>query len=582
MNGAENTASGPTAVCKVVDTNVAQCQDCYRCVRACPVKAIRITNSQAHIEQELCIHCGTCVRQCPQHAKYIVSTLDEVRELLVSGRPVAASIAPSFAAALPAGQLYKLPTALRLLGFTYVSETAEGAKLVSDRSLDCVPAASICTACPAVVSYVEKYHHEALSRMIPVVSPMVAHGRMLKQRYGEDCAVVFIGPCAAKKAEALRPENRDAVDVVITFRELFDWLEEAKIDLSLLADGSFDFTGLSGGTLETARLFPVDGGMLKTCGAASDGTSTEVMSLSGAKQVTSFFDVDPELVHFKLVEPLFCPGGCIDGPGFSDLGNIYYRKNAVISYAEKSAKLGCGEKDGTERVATSADFVAVETRADEQVSEEAIQNVFRLTGKSDPSRQLNCGACGYSSCRENAIAVVRNMAEPEMCIPYMRRLAQQRADRIIETTPTAIVILDHDLNLIHMNPAFHKMFMCSNSILGRHISYIFDAQDFETLAASDTDELDAIRTYYGTRYHETLYAMRDERQYVGMFTDLSHMKFDEGQMNLIKKQLLDNAKELLEHQISFSQEMAHQLGRNTAKTEELVKRMIDLYEEHDV
>ena len=188
--------------------------------------------------------------------------------------------------------------------------------------------------------------------------------------------------------------------------------------------------------------------------------------------------------------------------------------------------------------------------------------MFQQTGKTDPANQLNCGACGYGSCRENAIAVVRNMAEPEMCIPYMRRLAQQRADRIIETTPTAVVIVDKDLKLIHMNPAFQKMFMCSNSILGRHISYIFDARDFEAMAGSDKDELEAVRTYYGTRYHITLYAMRDEGQYVGMFTDISRMKLDEGQMHLIERQLLVNARELLEHQISFSQEMAHQHGQD--------------------
>ena len=581
MKVIENSMQESIAICKVIDTNVAHCQDCYRCVRACPVKAIRITNGQAHIEQELCIHCGSCVRQCPKKAKYIVSTLDTVKELLASGRPVAASVAPSFAAIDPA-ITKKIPTALRLLGFSRVSETAEGAKLVADSTLECSGKGNICTACPAVVSYVEKYHHEAIKRMIPVVSPMVAHGRMIKEAFGEDCAVVFIGPCAAKKAEAARPENRDAIDAVITFRELFDWFEEKRFDLSNMPDGSFDFTGLADGELKDARLFPVDGGMLKTCGKASDGTNAEVMSLSGAKQVTSFFDVDPERLDFQLVEPLFCPGGCIDGPGFPDVGNIYYRKNAVITYAEDAQEYGGNRLGKQENIDVEPWFIPLETRADEPVSEEAIQLVFQKTGKTEPRNQLNCGACGYSSCRENAIAVVRNMAEPEMCIPYMRRLAQQRADRIIETTPTAVVIVDKNLKLIHMNPAFHKMFMCSNSILGRHISYIFDARDFETLAGSDKDELEAVRTYYGTRYHITLYAMRNEEQYVGMFTDISRMKLDEGQMHLIERQLLVNARELLEHQISFSQEMAHQLGRNTAKTEELVKRMLDLYEDRDL
>lgn len=191
----------------VVYTVTANCQDCYRCVRVCPVKAISVAEGQAYIEDELCIKCGTCVRECPQGAKTIRSSVEQVKELIASGRKVAASVAPSFAAAFHFENCNKLPSALRQLGFQYVSETAEGAKRITEESFKSTTGGHLCTACPAVVEYVEKYRPEHIGVMIPIVSPMVAHGRLLKQRLGEDWAVVFIGPCAAKKQEAARPEN---------------------------------------------------------------------------------------------------------------------------------------------------------------------------------------------------------------------------------------------------------------------------------------------------------------------------------------------------------------------------------------
>ncbi|HAF59996.1 MAG TPA: hypothetical protein DCK81_02505 [Clostridiales bacterium UBA9856] len=559
----------------VVYTVTANCQDCYRCVRVCPVKAISVAEGQAYIEDELCIKCGTCVRECPQGAKTIRSSLEQVKQLIESGRKVAASVAPSFAAAFHIENCNKLPSALRQLGFQYISETAEGAKRITEESFKNTTGGNLCTACPTVVEYVEKYRPEHLSVLIPVVSPMVAHGRLLKERLGEDWAVVFIGPCAAKKQEAARPENRDAIDCALTFTELIEWMEEEGIDLEQCPESEFE----SFGDLDQARLFPLQGGMLKTGGIQCDGTEPDVIHISGAEDVLDVLALSPSEWNYKVVEPLFCAGGCINGPGFPKERNLFRRKRDVIAYAKKAS----GKKMTREpaEINLNAAFRPHEDIAgQEEISESVIQEILESTGKGSPEMQLNCGACGYKTCRDNAIAVARGMAETEMCVSYMRRLAQQRADRIIETTPNGIVILDKTLHIISMNPAFQKMFMCNNNIIGKHISYLLDSDNYEKLASGAGEQFESIRTKYGVKYHERTYALRDENQYVGVYSDLTKFRFDGDQIDLIKKQTLEQAKELLYHQIRFSQEMAHFLGKSTAQSEEIVNRIMELYEEN--
>ncbi len=553
-------------------TVAANCQDCYRCVRVCPVKAISVRDGQACIEDELCIKCGTCVRECPQHAKTIRSGLHAVRELLKSGRKVAASVAPSFAAVFDGWRTTRLPSALRRLGFDYVSETAEGAQLVACESLRRPGGGSICTACPAVVNYIEKYRPEYVDMLIPVVSPMVAHGRILKRRCGADCAVVFIGPCAAKKLEARRPENADAIDGVLTFTEIMSWLKEEGIDLATCSESGFE----SPGRLEKARLFPLQGGLLKTGGIESSLTDADITHISGAGDVIELLDIPPEEWNYSVVEPLFCAGGCINGPGISTDKNIFIRKHDVIAYAASVSYADTGDAEG--QILSDTSFT--ESRVElEEISQSRIDQILESQGKLDPELQLNCGACGYESCRDNAVAVARGMAEPETCIPYMRRLAQKRTDRIIETSPNGVVILDGELKIIHMNPAFMQMFMCTNGIIGRRISYLVDADGYEKLVSGKADTYEAIKSKYGKKYHEQLYKLPSENQYVGMYTDVTQIRFDEKQIDLIKKQTVEQAKELLDHQIKFSQEMAHFLGMSTARSENLVTRLMDLYEE---
>jgi iron only hydrogenase large subunit-like protein/uncharacterized Fe-S cluster-containing protein len=561
---------------QTIYTITANCQDCYRCVRECPVKAIRINGGQAQVEDDLCIKCGTCVRECPQHAKTVRSDLEQAKSLLAEDRIAVASIAPSFAAMFPGALSRRIPSALRQLGFKYVSETAEGAKYVTEQSFTTPQKGSICTACPAVVNFIEKYHNEYLEALVPVVSPMIAHGRMLKEQHA-DCAVIFIGPCAAKKQEILRPENNGAIDVVLTFSELSQWLLSENILLENCSESNFDQFYETG----VARLFPLLGGMLRTGGIHSDGTQADVLHISGADDIMELFAENPNL-DGKLIEPLFCKGGCVGGPCFGNEEsgtyghNLFTRRENVIRYADIASK---NDKTFPKRKIHHLPNFILNEQKQEEVSENQIHKVLELTGKISPEHQLNCGACGYKSCLENAAAVVRGMAEPEMCIPYMRRLAQQRTDRVIDTTPNGVVVLDGELCIVKMNPAFQRMFTCNNGILGRRISYLVNADGFESLHSGTTEKCESIQTKYGIKYHEILYALREENQYIGIYSDISKIKYDPGQLDTIKTQTLMHAREFLDHQVRFAQEMAHYLGKSTAQSEEIAKRLIGLYEE---
>ncbi|MDR2197886.1 MAG: 4Fe-4S binding protein [Deltaproteobacteria bacterium] len=552
----------------VIYTITANCQDCYRCIRNCPVAAIRITGGQAIIVQELCVKCGNCVRECPQRAKTIRSDLDKAKALFNGGAKVVASVAPSFPAMYPGPLALKLPTALRILGFSHVTETAEGAKYVTEKSLGEDYNGAVCTACPVVVNYVEKYRPEFIHTLIPVAGPIIAHGRLLKSLFPE-AKVIFIGPCAAKKDEIERPENRGAVDAALTFGELSEWLRSQRVDLDECEEGSFD----SFFEVGEARLFPIQGGMLKTAGILNDGLEPEVFHLSGASEVMELFSGSSNFMG-KRIEPLFCRDGCIAGPSFESGSTIFERRANLINYARLSHEPE--ELRNREAVDVEHDFLNEKQEA-QLYTEEQITRVFERTGKTDPVYQLNCGACGYDSCRENALAVLRGMAEPEMCIPYMRRLAQQRTDRIMETIPNGIVVVDSDLNMVKMNPAFMKMFMCNNGLLGRRVSYLLNAEGFERLQTGDEEQYESIKSKYGIRYHEILYALRDEGQYVGIYSDISKLKYDTNQLDVIQTQTLQHAREFLEHQVTFAQEMAHFLGKSTAKSEEIAKRIISLY-----
>ncbi len=557
---------------QVIFTNEARCRDCYRCVRVCPVKAIRVRDEQARVDPERCISCGTCVRECPQGAKTYRRDIARVEEFLSGGVPVAASLAPSFAGIFEPWEYGRIPSALRRLGFSYVAETAIGAFMVARDTAPLIHDQShthICTACPAVVSYVEKYDPARVRDLVPLVSPMMAHARHIKRKLGEAVKVVFIGPCAAKKMEAERRELRGLVDAVLTFEELMEWFELKGVDLSGCEESTFD--ELPAGQ---ARLFPVEGGALATSAMPTDVLDERLVFVSGFDEIKESLAATALPGTSHVIEPLMCPHGCVNGPGLRREGNPLERRAKVIRYARSQP---LAKEAGVEGMDLGTFFTAGDEKHVFQVTEEKIREVLGKTGKSDPAAQLNCGACGYPTCREQAAAVVRGMAEEEMCMPYMRRLAEQRSDRIMETSPNGIVILDHDFRILHINPAFIRIFKTDLSCLGKHISHFADPDPFERVACGELAIFDGVvqHSQRNLVVRQVVYALQEEKQFVGIFTNITLARLNAQQIDRIKQDTIEQARELYAHQIDMARTMANFLGEHTAKGEEILRRLVD-------
>jgi iron only hydrogenase large subunit-like protein/uncharacterized Fe-S cluster-containing protein len=559
---------------QVIVTDKARCRDCYRCLRACPVKAIQMRAGQASVVAARCIACGTCVRECPQQAKHIRDDLEHAMRLLREESPVAVSIAPSFAAAWDEWAWARLPSALRRLGFHHVAETAIGAFDVARATaahVDSHPQGRhVCTACPAVVNYVELYRPELVGHLVPIVSPMIAHARRIKQRLGEDARVVFIGPCVAKKSEAERTEYAGLVDCVLTFAELNAWFARAGVDLASCETSEFDEAPAG-----DARYFPVPGGLARTAGMHTDLLDAHCRAASGFPAVAASLDGIEAGAAGLILEPLLCEQGCVNGPGMPRFANCFTHRDRLVDFAAHRPGGPAVEPDLQALVGV---YGARKVEGDLAITEDAIRATLERTGKAALEDQLNCGACGYHSCRDKAVAVLRGLAEPEMCMPHMRRLAERRTDRIIETSPNGIIILDRELRIVGMNPAFRRLFVCTDAVLGKPISYLMDAEPFEKLAAGQVDTIQATLRFpsYSLICHHIAYALRAEQQLVGIFVDVTSSLDNRRKLDDLRDSTQAQARELLDHQIHMAQQVAQLIGEGTARGEALVKTLMEL------
>ena len=399
-----------------------RCQRCYGCVRNCPARAIKVEDGQAKVIDERCIGCGNCVKICTQSAKEILSGVEAVRALLKDEAHVVAALAPSFPIAFHPTRPGQVVAAARMLGFAEVVEVAFGAELVARRYAQLMARNRsemlISTPCPAVVSYVEKYESSLVPYLAPVVSPMTATGRAIKARRGPEAKVVFIGPCIAKKAEMGWPEVAGAVDAVLTFREFSVMLQEAQIDPNSLADGRFD-----GPVAAKAWIFPLPGGLLQSAALSEDLVQNEVVVAHGRVAVMQLLrELAAGSVKARFVDVLFCEG-CVDGPRIGNRHGPYARREILASFVRRQAT---PEQLAQVQEALSAfdDLDLSCTFSPTPVTlpmpgEEEIAAALRRVNKTRPEDELNCGACGYNTCREKAIAVCQGLAESEMCLPYL-------------------------------------------------------------------------------------------------------------------------------------------------------------------
>lgn len=405
-----------------VSTVKERCRICYTCVRECPAKAIRIANGQADVVAERCIGCGNCVRVCSQKAKKVLDSRGKVSELLKSGCKTAAIVAPSFPAEFVEFDYKKLVGMIRKLGFDYVNEVGFGADLVAERYHKLLSRSGqtnryIATSCPAIIAYVERYHPDLVKNLAPIVSPMVATAKMLHQIRGNDLKVVFIGPCIAKKGEIISDNLVSEVEESLTFVELREMFEAEAIIPDGVKDSEFDEPQAGVGAI-----FPISRGLFQTAGIEEDLVTGGIAAVEGGNNfVDAFREFENKDMDVKLLEVLAC-SGCIMGPGISNKKPLFSRRANVSSYVREKMKNFNKIKWQVNvkkfgNLDLSRKFAAFDQRIKITVEDELGQILKRM-GKNTAADELNCGACGYNTCRGHATAIWKGLAESEMCLPY--------------------------------------------------------------------------------------------------------------------------------------------------------------------
>ena len=535
----------------------SNCKSCFRCVRKCPIKAIRFSGNQAHIIGNECILCGNCVVQCPQNAKEIADGIEKVRVLLQSGDPVAVSLAPSFIVNYEGIGIESMRKALKKLGFYDVEETAIGAtivkteyeRLISEEERDII----ITSCCHSVNLLIQKHFPSCLEYLADVMSPMQAHCSNLKKRI-PNVKTVFIGPCVAKKDEADYYEG--IVDAVLTFEELDKMLKSENVVLEKEYDSSEN---------SRARFFPTTGGVLKTM--AQDAPGYTYLAIDGVENcITALRDIARGRLHKCFIEMSACIGSCIGGPAMSkESRHIVSDYLKVADYA--------GEKDfiiaQPEPAELKKNFSVIEQRNSEP-SEYEIMTVLRQMGKFKPSDELNCGTCGYNSCREKAIAVIQGKAEVSMCLPFLKDKAESFSDTIVKNTPNGLIALNENLEVQQINNAACKIMniRAASDVLGEPVIRILDPTLF-TQVQSTGRTIRNRRTYLAEykKYVElTIVYDADSRTIIGIMRDVTELESDREKKARITQKTVEVADSVVEKQMRIVQEIASLLGETAAET----------------
>ncbi|MBQ8095222.1 MAG: 4Fe-4S binding protein [Clostridia bacterium] len=535
----------------------SNCKHCYKCIRHCPVKSIRFSGNQAHIIGNECILCGTCFVVCPQNAKQIVDSTEKVKVLIQSGDPVIVSLAPSFIANYPGVGIEGMRTALRQLGFKDVEETALGATLVKreyDRLLheddrDII----ISSCCHSINLLIQKYFPKELPYLADVLSPMQAHCMDIKRRY-PNAKTVFIGPCVAKKDEAEYYEG--IVDAVMTYEELTNWLKAEKIELPLEMDHD---------PKSRARFFPTTGGILKTM--ACDASKYTYMALDGVENcIAALKDIESGKIHNCFIEMSSCIGSCVSGPVMEKYHRSPVRDYmAIADYA--------GEKDFDIEQPESHEmrkhFEPIDQRG-AMPSETELTEILRQMGKFKPSQELNCGSCGYNTCREKAVAIYQGKAEISMCLPYLMDKAENMTDAISRNSPNGILMLNDRLEVNQINPTMLKFVNLrdSSAILGDQVIRILDPSPFLKVKNTRRGIFNE-RVYlaeYDRYVEQTIVPAEEGRMILCIMRDVTAEEEARREKEEISRQTVEVADKVVDKQMRIVQEIASLLGETAAET----------------
>lgn len=570
----------------VLRTNTANCRDCYACVRACPVKAIRVNTGHAEIVPELCILDGSCVAACPQGAKQVEEHTSRVLDLLSQGK-TAFTLAPSVAAAFPVPPGV-VAAALRRLGAVAVGETAETSGWVSRRHWEQAveKQAVLSSCCPAVVNLISTYYPGVLPYLASVVSPMVAHGRALKAALGEHTYVVFTGPCIAKKGEMSDAGLNGSIDAVLTFDELRALLDQRVPGWDELAPEPLDVVVDRAEASVSLRRFPLPGGMMALLGDAAEQAKPTTMVVTGIKRCMELLaDVVVNGMPATVVEMMACEDGCTGGPAMCGREPAFRRQLRLESYAANPQGVSTAKPLAAFRYGD----IPLERGFNDhrphlpQPSEEEVRAILASIGKRQAADELNCGACGYDSCRAKAIAVFRGMAEREMCIPYMRRKAESMAEVTIAATPTGVLVINRSLHVLSLNPAAERMFRChAGDYVGRPLWRLYDPSRVERLFATHEPFTGVVRhEKQGLIVRESMVYDPKNDLVIVLITDITEEMRRREEFAALRETTLERAQEVIDQQMRVAQEIAGLLGETTAETKAILTRLMRLFSESE-
>jgi len=634
------TASGSKK--SPVYTELAECQDCYKCIRKCPVKSIKVEKGQASILFDRCIYCGRCVVSCPSHAKHYRNDVETVKLLLADGKKkVVVSLAPSFVSEFIDFKPEELIAALKKLGFAAVSETALGADFLSARiARDLAHYAvrggggegaplMISSACPVIIEYIKLYKPNLTPYISPHASPLLTHARFIRSHYAAqsdaNIAVVFIGPCIAKKHEA--DLYGEEIDAAITFAELREWLQKERItpqsvapSVSSMADKAFEsrrntktifFPWLqkeraaakttsfslspafqTDSAFEPRRsakgaFFPIEGGEITAFCAyiAEKDPRIHTLSASGFHAVGDILDgFDPVALEAPMfLELLACPGGCLNGPGMSGASQCIVRHVRLRDYAGSADNTLDGDVLSQSPV-IDADYPlasppVLPTDAAKHTEQEISEALLRV-GKYRPADRLNCASCGYDTCRDFAAALLDGRAEKSMCASYMRELANKTANGLIKAIPSGVVIVDKDLKIIDCNEQFarlmggtvEELFALSPGLEGAELQKISPfPQYFQTIIDPSGPELAHTDVRDGSKiFRLTVFAVEKGVTAAGVVEDITEPR-------VRIETTVERARELIKKNVSTVQQIAFLLGESAAESEAILNSIIESY-----
>lgn len=547
---------------RCLQTKKSNCKNCYKCIRHCPVKSLRMTEGQAHIIREECILCGECYVVCPQAAKQVRNDISAAKELLALCKEVYLSVAPAYAARYPEHCFDDLAQAAKKIGFAGIAQTAEGATVVKreyERMIrEGEQSVIISTCCHSVNTLVEKHFKEALPYLANVTSPMLMHGKMLKEAH-PGCKVVFVGPCISKKEEAEKYEGW--IDVVLTFDEFDQWVEEAGITLPSASSGS---------QKHRANFFPTSGGILKSMDL---GEEYSYLVVDGAEDcISALKEISKGKLSHCFVEMSICKGSCVNGPMMRKEGASPVRNNLSVFRGIEMDDYAVDQPAKNElvkRFEYSGAPKVIPGRT-------AIEEILRKMGKTSPEKELNCGSCGYNTCREKAEAVLSGKAELTMCLPYFKEKAESFSDTIIHNTPNGIIVLDEQLQIQQMNSAAKEILNLQKlNPEGEPVARILDPVDYVLALDAEKNVYDNKKylAEYQKYVEETVIYDKEYHILMILMKDITREEHERDSKEEKSKAAIEITDKVVEKQMRVVQEIASLLGETTAETKIALNRL---------